>query len=49
MDQDLNIRPDTIKFPEGNIGGMNFNINHSNIFFASSPRIMKIKRKINST
>ena len=43
----LNIRPDTIKFLEENIGRMLFDINHSNILFDPPPRIMTIKTKIN--
>ena len=42
---DLNVRPDTIKLLE-NIGRILFDINHSKIFFDPSPRIMKIKTKI---
>ena len=45
--KDLNIRPDTIKLLEENIGRILFDINCSNIFFDSSPRVMKIKTKIN--
>ena len=45
--KDLNVRPDTIKLQEGNIGRTLFDINHSNIFLDESPRIMEIKIKIN--
>ena len=45
--KDLNVRLDTIKLSEKNIGRTLSNINHSNIFFDSSPKIMKIKAKIN--
>ena len=45
--KDLNVRLDAIKHLEENIGRTLFNINHSNIFFDSSPRTMKIKTKIN--
>ena len=38
---------DTIKLLEENIGRTLSNINHSNIFFNLSPRIMEIKTKIN--
>ena len=38
--KDLNIRPDTVKLLEENIGRMIFDINHSNILFDPSPRIM---------
>ena len=43
----LNIRPDTIKLLEENIGRTLFDINHRNIFFDSPPRVMKIKIKVN--
>ena len=43
--KDLNVRPDTIKLLEGNIGKTLFDINHSNIFLDSSPRLMEIKTK----
>ena len=45
--KDLNIRPDTIKVLEENIGGTLFDINCSNIFLDPSPRVMEIKTKIN--
>ena len=45
--KDLNIRPDTIKLLEENIGKTLFDINHSKIFFDPPPRVMKIKTKIN--
>ena len=45
--KDLNIRPDSIKLLEENIGTTLFDINCSNIFLHSHPRIMKIKTKIN--
>ena len=41
--KDLNVRPDTIKLLEKNIGRMLFDINHSNILFNLPPRIMTIK------
>ena len=44
---DLNIRLDTIKLLEENIGRMLFDINYSNILFDPSPRIMTIKIQIN--
>ena len=44
---DLNVRPDTIKLLEENIGRTLFVINHSKILFDSSPREMEIKAKIN--
>ena len=46
MDQNgLNIRPDTIKLLEENIGRTLFDINHSKIFFDPPPRVMEIKNK----
>ena len=42
----LNIRPDTIKLLEENIGRTLFDINHSKIFFDSPPRAMNIKIKV---
>ena len=45
--KDLNIRPDTIKLLEENIGRTLSDINHSNIFFNTSPKVMEIKTKIN--
>ena len=45
--RDLNIRPDTIKLLEENIGRTLFDINHSKIFFDPPPRVMEIKTKIN--
>ena len=44
---DLNVRPDTIKLLEENIGRTLFDINHSKIFFDPPPREMEIKTKIN--
>ena len=45
--RDLNIRLDTIKLLEENIGSTLFDINHSKIFFDLPPRVMEIKTKIN--
>ena len=45
--KNLNVRPDTIKLLEENIGKTLFDINHSKIFFDSPPRIKEIKTKIN--
>ena len=45
--QDLNVRPDTIKLLEDNIGRTLFVINHSKISFDPPPRVMEIKTKIN--
>ena len=44
--KDLNVRPDTIKLLEENIGRTLFDINHRKIFFYPLPRLMKIKTKI---
>ena len=41
--KDLNVRPDTIKLLEENIGRTLFDINHGKIFFDSPPRLMKTK------
>ena len=43
----LNLRPDTIKLLEENIGKTLFDINRSKIFFDPPPRVMKIKANIN--
>ena len=45
--KDLNIRPETIKLLEENIGKTLCDINHSKILYDSSPRVMEIKAKIN--
>ena len=45
--KDLNVRPDTIKLLEENIGKTVFDINHSKIFFDQPTRVMKMKTKIN--
>ena len=45
--KDLNVRSDTIKLLEENIGRTLFDINHSKIFFDPLPRVMEIKTKIN--
>ena len=44
--KDRNVRLDTIKLLEENIGRTLFDINHSTIFL-DTPRVMKIKTKIN--
>ena len=44
--KDLNVRLDTIKVIEENIGRTLFDINH-NIFLVPPPRVMKIQTKIN--
>ena len=45
--KDLNVRPDTIKLLEENIGTTLHDINHSKILFDPSPREREIKTKIN--
>ena len=45
--KDLNIRPETIKLLEENIGKTLSNINHSWILYDPPPRILEIKAKIN--
>ena len=45
--RDLNLRPDTIKLLEENIGRTLFDINHSKFFFDPPLRVMEIKLKIN--
>ena len=45
--KNLNVRLNTIKLLEENIGRTLFDINHSNIFFNPSPRVLEIKTKIN--
>ena len=45
--KDLNVRPDSIKLLEKNLGRTLFDINLSNIFFDPSSRVMQIKTKSN--
>ena len=45
--KDLNVRPETIKLPEINIGKTLSDINHSRILYDPPPRILEIKAKIN--
>ena len=45
--KDLNIRPETIKLLEENIGKTLSGIHHSRILYDPSPRILEIKAKIN--
>ena len=45
--KELNVRLNTLKLSEENIGRTLFDINHSKIFFDPPPRVMKIKTKIN--
>ena len=44
---DLNVRPETIKLVEENIGKTLSDINHSRILCDPPPRILEIKAKIN--
>ena len=43
----LNVRPETIKLLEENIGKTLSDINHSRILYDPPPRILEIKAKIN--
>ena len=45
--KDLNIRPESIKLLEENIGKTLSNINHSRILYDPPPTILEIKAKIN--
>ena len=45
--KDLNVRPETTKFLQENIGKTLSDINHSRILYNLSPRVMEIKAKIN--
>ena len=45
--KDLNVRPETIKLLEENIGKTLSDINHSKILYDPPPRGMEIKAKIN--
>ena len=45
--KDLNIRKDTIKLLEENIGKTFSNVNCSNVFIGQSPKAKEIKAKIN--
>ena len=45
--KDLNVRSETIKLLEENMGKTLSNINHSRILYDPPPRIMEIKAKIN--
>ena len=44
--KDLNVRPDTLKLLEENIGRTLYDINHNKILFVPPPREMEIKTKI---
>ena len=43
--KDLNVRPETIKLLEENIGKILSDINHSRILYDTLPRVMEIKTK----
>ena len=47
--KDLNIRPETVKLLEENIGKTHSDINHRRILYDPPPRILEIKAKINGT
>ena len=46
--KDLNVRPETIKLLEENIGRTIDNINQSKILYDPPPRVMEIKTKVTS-
>ena len=45
--KDLDVRPETIKLLEENIGKTFSDVNHSRILYNSPPRVMETKPKIN--
>ena len=45
--KDQNVRPDTIKLLEENIGRTLYDINHSKMFFDPPPREMDVRTKTN--
>ena len=45
--KDLNVRPETVKLPEENIGRTLEGINQSNILYDPPPRVTEIKTKVN--
>ena len=45
--KDLNVRPETLKLLEENIGKTLSDINHSRILYDPHPRILETKAKIN--
>ena len=45
--KDLNVRPETVKLLEENIGKTLSDINHSKILYVPPPIVMEIKAKIN--
>ena len=46
--KDLNVRPDTVKLLEENIGRTFLDINGNKIFFDPPQRVMKIRTKISN-
>ena len=47
--KDLNVRPETIKPLEENIGKTLSDVDHRRIFYDPPPRVMEMKAKINGT
>ena len=47
MDKDLNVRPETVKLFEENVGRTHSDTNHSKILYDLPPSIMEIKTNIN--
>ena len=47
MDENLNVRPETITLLEENIGKTLYDINCSRILYDPPPRVLEIKAKIN--
>ena len=45
--KNLNVRPETIKLLEENIGKTLSDVNHSRILYDPPPRVMEIKARIN--
>ena len=45
--KDLNVRPESIKLLEQNIGKTLSEVNHHRILYDTSPRVMEINAKIN--
>ena len=45
--KELNVRPETIKILEENIGRTHSDINHSKLLYDSPSRVVEIKTKVN--